>query len=161
MIVAVGGLFNTSLDWGVDFAWLLIAASAFAYPAEIGALAGVLFGLMLDGMSGGGTLIYTLSYGSMGSAIVILRKTFYLEGLVMGWVAAILGSEILWLFFRLLTKVLILFGYPVRMVGWISPFLLSIVIGYPVVWYLTSMILRKPVEAQRGSGFSLSSRTSI
>ncbi|HEX9746074.1 MAG TPA: hypothetical protein VGB30_11675 [bacterium] len=159
LVVVYGDMLNQSMDTHFDYAWLIIAAAAFAFPPEIAGFAGLLFGLTLDGISGGGTMVYTISYGGIGALLVIIRKTFFFEGIIAGWLSAIVGAEVLWLFIVLLSKAVRLLGVAVAQPGLISPFLLSIIIGYPFVHLLTQWVLPKPSEGIKRSRYASVDKT--
>jgi hypothetical protein len=150
LLVILFDIAGTRLGLLVDIPWMLIVAAAFAWPVETAPIAGLLFGLVLDGLSGGGALVYTFSYGGFGLIALLVRRAFFLGGLVPAWIMAVVGAELLWLFFGLFSQAIIMVGGAARNPGWLSPFLLSTLILYPLVHVAAGWLLRKPGEAPRG-----------
>ena len=158
LFVIASEIADVRLGWPLDLAWLLIAAAAFAWPVEVAPLAGILFGLILDSLSGTGTLIYAVSYGGFGLIILLVRRAFYLGGFIPGWIVAIVGAELLWLFMGVFSQGIILVGGAARSPGWLSPFLLSTAILYPLFYFAATRFLRHPVEAPRKTWYASPTR---
>lgn len=158
VLVIVSEIVDARLGWSLDLAWLLIAAAAFAWPVEVAPLAGILFGLILDSLSGTGTLIYALSYGGFGLIMLLVRRAFYLGGIIPGWIMAVVGAELLWLFMGVFSQGIILLGGAARSPGWLSPFLLSTAVLYPLAYWVATRLLRHPVEAPRKTWYASPTR---
>ncbi len=156
-LVVLACIANAKLGWSVDIAWLLVAAAAFAHPAELAPIAGLTFGLVLDGLSGS-MGVYTISYAGLGAVLMATRKVFYLEGLVPGWLLALVGAEALWLFFGAFARAINVLGGATRTPGFFSPFLLSVLIGYPVVHAVTRWVLPRPKEVRRIAHYGTTTR---
>jgi hypothetical protein len=150
ILVMLFDIASARLGWRVDFAWLLVVATAFAWPVEIAPLAGVLFGLTRDGLSGDTALIYTISYGGFGVIVLLIRRGFFLRGFISGWIVAIIGTELLWLFIDLFSQAINLLGGASRTPGWLSPFIVSTLILYPLVYLSATLVFHSPAEPQRG-----------
>jgi hypothetical protein len=157
-LVIIIEIANTRLGWRIDIAWLFIAAAAFAYPPEIAAMAGVVYGVALDALSGNGALVYTLSYGGFGTALVMVRKGLYLRGFLAGWILAVFGAEALWLFLGMCARAIALMGGPARPPGWLSPFVVSVAVGYPVIYCVARLILAPPTEASMTGAYGVETR---
>ena len=138
------------LAWHIDLAWLLVVAAAFAWPDDVAPLAGVLFGLTRDGLSGDSALMYAISYGGFGLIVLLIRRAFFLRGFFSSWIVAVAGAELLWLFIGAFSQALILLGSATRTPGWFSPFLPAAFFLYPPIYLLTIRFLRPPIEPQRG-----------
>jgi len=157
ILVVLSGIAGTRLDWSIDFAWLFVAALAFCNPPELAPIAGLIFGLILDGLTG--TLgFYTISYGGFGVVLLVLRRAFYLNGFVPGWILAVAGAELLWLFLILLSHAISMLGGSPRVVGYVSPFLLATLIGYPLVYWVSAKLLAVPVEPGRRDNYGITTR---
>jgi cell shape-determining protein MreD len=154
ILVVLMEIADTRLGWPIDLAWLLVCASAFAWPVGVAPIAGLLFGLTLDGLSGSGVLIYAVSYGGFGLIILLMRKAFFLKGFIPGWIIAIAGAELLWLFMWVFALGIHLLGGASRSPGWLSPSLLSTAILYPVVYLGASRLLSRPAEPARKTYYS-------
>jgi hypothetical protein len=156
LLMLLNEITNTRLGWSMDIAWLIIVSAAFAWPSEMGPISGMLFGLTLDGLSGAGSLVYTITYGGMGLLVLLIRKAFYLKGFVASWIVAVLGAEILWLLLGVFSQANVLLGGNARFPGWFSPFIFSSVFIYPVVYLGVTRLLRQPVEQPRATYYSTS-----
>ncbi|MFH1676868.1 MAG: hypothetical protein ABIC40_07570 [bacterium] len=148
LAILIGDVADVRLGWSLDLAWILIAASAFAYPPEIAPIAGIIFGLTLDSMSGNGSLIYTVSYGGFAAILIGARRVFFMKSFLTYWIASIVGGEALWLFMGMYVRAINLMGGTARVPGWVSPYLPEIVVGFPIAYFLVGLILREP----KGSG---------
>ncbi len=157
MLVVLTGIINTKLGWSIDLAWIIIVALAFAYPAELAPIAGLVFGLVLDGLTGS-MGFYTISYSVFGVIFALIRRVFFLEGLVPAWILAVIGAEALWLFFGLFSRALLLIGVAIKFPGLLSPFLLATLIGFPFVYWITKKMLPKPDEMLKGHHFGATTR---
>lgn len=158
VLVLIAGIVDARLGWRIDIAWLFIVAAAFAYPPEVACVAGVVYGVTLDALSGNGALVYTLSYGGFGTALMMIRKGFYLRGLLAGWILAVIGAELLWVFLAMYAQAIALLGGPTRPPGWFSPFLLSVLIGYPFAHVLARKMLFPPTEASLTGTYGVQTR---
>lgn len=155
VLSVLGGMFFTRFGWPMDIAWILIAASAFVFAPEVTLAAGLVFGLTLDGLTGTGSLVYTLSYTGFGAIIAYGRRPFFLEGLLPGWIAALIGAEVLWLFIGGYARAINMLGGHASVPGWQSPFLLSVLIGYPFAFWLAKRFLPRGTES-RSHGYKIS-----
>jgi hypothetical protein len=149
ILVMLFDITDARLGWHIDMAWLLLVAAAFGLPVELAPLGGILFGLTRDGLSGDVSLIYTVSYGGFGLIVLLIRRGFFLRGFFPSWIIAVVGAEVLWLFMGFFSQAMLLLGVATRTPGWLSPFLLSTLIIYPVVYLAAMQLLRNPAEPQR------------
>jgi len=157
LLVVLSAIANTRLGWSIDMAWLLVASAAFAWPPEVSPLAGIVFGLVLDALSG--TFgIYTLAYGGFGAVLLFLRKMFYLENFMAAWVISLAGCELLWLFLRMVAGAINKLGGAAKVPGIVSPFLIGVLIGFPVLLYFTRRLLKAPVDKGRRRHYGATTR---
>lgn len=160
LLVGSNGIFRIRYGLEIDFAWLLVVASAFACPLELAPYAGILFGLILDGLTGSSFLIYTISYGGFGILVSIIKRAFFLKGFIPGWIVAVVGSELLWLFMLLYGNAILFLGGSARPLGWLSPFLMSSFLFYPLCMLIANWILKQPADTSHEGYFSGTSRAS-
>ncbi len=149
VLTVLGGVAYTRLGWPMDVGWIMIAAGAFVFAPEVILLQGLLYGLTLDGLTGGGSLMYTFAYTGFGAGLAYGRRPFFLRGLIPGWLLALVGAELLWLFLGGYCRAIVLFGGAVRPPGWLSPFLISVLIGYPFAYGLARLLLPRRSEPSR------------
>ncbi len=150
VLVVLVSIANTRLGWSVDFAWMVIVALAFARPPELGPIAGLTFGLILDGLTGS-LGFYTISYGGFGAMLMLLRRGFYFEGFLPAWVMAVIGCEVFWLFLVLFSRALNLIGGATRSVGLLSPFLITTLVFFPFIYWITKRIL--PSKSEKSGAY--------
>jgi len=150
LIIVLVGIINTRYGLSIDPAWVLITAAAFAYPAEIAPISGLLFGLVLDALSG--TFgFYTISYGGFGALLMLLRRVFYLRGFFVAWVICLIGAELLWLFFGVFVRAVNMLGGSATVPGLVSPFILwTVPIGFPIAWLFAQKVLKRSDEKDGG-----------
>jgi hypothetical protein len=153
----LAGMANTRLGWSIDLVWLIVVASCFSGVGELGPIAAVICGLMLDGLSGSGG-VYTVSYAGFGTLILLIRRVFYLEGLIPAWILALIGAEILWLFFVAVARAILILGGAASPPAYISPFLLSTLIGFPFVYWITAWVLGISKETARSRHYGATTR---
>jgi len=158
LIVVLVGIVNTRFDTHIDPAWVLVVAAAFAYPAEIAPISGMVFGMVLDSMTGTFGL-YTITYGGFGALLMILRRVFYLNGFMVAWIVSLLGAELLWLFFGLFARAINMLGGHANVPGLISPFLLyTILIGFPLAYFFAQSVLRRSEDKEGGFHYGTTTR---
>ena len=157
VLVVLSDILATRLGVPIDIAWLLVASAAFLYHAELAPIAGLTFGIVLDGLSGS-VGVYSVSYLGFGTIVVLFRKAFFLGGFIPAWILAIVGAELLWLFFGAYARAIILLGGAAQIPGFISPYLLSTLIGFPLVYWLSRFILVKPVDKSRRTFYGATTR---
>jgi len=133
-------VFALRFGLNIDFAWVVIAVSVFCLPEYVAPVLGMVFGLVLDGLSGSGCLIYTVSYGCLGWFTVAVKRAFYLKGFIAGWILAVIGAELLWLFIAFYSQVVALLGGTIRPPTLVSPFLLSTLVLFPGIYILTKFL---------------------
>jgi len=153
----LAGMANTKLGWSIDLVWLIVVASCFSKGGELGPIAAVIYGLILDGLSGSGG-VYTVSYAGFGTLILLTRRVFYLEGLIPAWILAMIGAEAIWLFFGAVARAILILGGAAGPPGYISPFLLSTLIGFPFVHWITAWILGASKEIVRSRYYGSTTR---
>jgi rod shape-determining protein MreD len=158
ILVLLNLIANTRFGWSIDLAWILVAAAAFAWPVEVAPIAALTFGLVIDGLSGSSGF-YTVSYLAMAMLLVFARRIFFLEGFFPAWIAAVLGAEILWLFFWIFARGIQMIGGGARPGGLISPFILSTVLIFPFVFLIARAVLRNPPEKSKSKYFSSAKRS--
>ncbi len=157
VLVVLASILNTRLGWNVDAAWLLVIAAAFAYPSEVAPIAGFACGIILDALTG--TVgFYTISYGGFGAIVMLLRRTFYLDGLLPAWIIALVGAEALWLFLGVFARAVTLLGGSARIPPPLSPFLASTLIVFPFAYLFAKLLLRKPEEPGRVRSYGATTR---
>jgi len=144
VFTTLSGVIGARFGWRIDAAWVMISAAAFVLNPELTLLLGIVLGLMLDGLSGNGFYIYTISYGGFSALLAYGRRPFYIEGFFPGWIIALIGAQILWLFMGGFARLIVLIEGAARISGWISPFLLSVLIGYPVAYRIALMLKASP-----------------
>ena len=149
LLVVLIGIVNTRFGTHLDPAWVLVCAAAFAWPAELSPISGIIFGLILDALTG--TFgFYTISYGGFGAILMALRRFFYLRGFILAWVVCLIGAELLWLFFGVFARAINMLGGNASVPGYISPFILwTVPVGFPLAWLFAQALL-KPKEEQSG-----------
>jgi hypothetical protein len=161
LLVVLCEILNARLGWSIDLAWVLVVSAAFLWPSEAAPIGGLLFGLVLDGLTGAGSLVYAVSYGGMGLLILLVRRAFYLKGFVASWITALVGAEFLWLLIGLFSQANVLLGGAARFSGWFSPFAISSAVLYPIIYFGASRLLRQPSEPPRTTYYVTSSRNVV
>lgn len=158
VLVILSLIANTRFGWSIDLAWILIVAAAFAWPVEVAPLAALIFGLVIDGLSGSSGF-YTVSYLAMALLILLARKVFFINGFIPAWIIAVVGVEILWLFFWIFARGIQLIGGSVRPSGLVSPFILSTLLLFPFIFIAARSVLKKPPEKSRSGHFGMAKRS--
>jgi hypothetical protein len=156
-LVVLADIISARLGIRVDIAWLLVASAAFLYPAELAPIAGLTFGIVLDSLSGS-IGVYSISYLGFGTIVVLFRKAFFLGGFIPAWILAVVGAEFLWLFFGAYARAIVLLGGAAQVPGFISPYLLSTLIGFPLVYWLSRFVLIRPVDKSRRAFYGATTR---
>jgi hypothetical protein len=146
ILTVLGGIIGTRFGWHIDAAWTLIAASAFVFAPEVTLILGLLLGLTLDGLAGAGSILYIFAYGGFAAILAYGRRPFYVEGFFPGWITSIIGAELLWLFIGGYCRAILLFGGTVRVPGWLSPFLVCALVGFPLAYWLAVVFRPRPSE---------------
>lgn len=158
VLVLLSLIANTRFEWSIDLAWVLVVAAAFAWPVEIAPIAAIIFGLTMDGLSGSSGF-YMVSYLAMAILIVLAKRVFYLEGFFPAWITAVVGAEILWLFFWISARGIQLIGGGVRQSGLVSPFILSTLLIFPFAFIIVRAVLIRPPEKSRSRHFGTAKRS--
>ncbi len=153
ILVVITGIGNTRFGWSIDFAWILVALAVFARPSGMAPVAGLIFGLVIDRLSGT-TGFYAVSYMAIAVLMIFIRRVFYLDDFLAAWIVAVAGAEILWLFFWIFAKGIQLIGGAARSSGILSPFIISTIILFPLVYLLARAVLFEPSEKPGSSQFS-------
>jgi len=156
-LVVLVSIANTRLGWSVDLAWMIVVALVFAYPPELAPIAGLTFGLILDGLTGS-IGFYTIAYGGFGAFLMFLKRVFYLDGFIPAWIVAVVGCEVFWLVIVLFSRAVNMIGGATRSVGLLSPFILTTLILFPVVFWITNRILSRQSESRRGYHYGTTRR---
>lgn len=152
ILVVTTEMANTRFGWSIDIAWILVAAAVFARPAGMAPVAGLIFGLVIDGLSGS-TGFYAVSYMAIAVLMLFIRRVAYLDNFLAAWIVAVAGVEILWLFFWIFARGIQLIGGAARSSGILSPFIFSTIILFPVIYLLARAVLLEPSEKPGASHF--------